>query len=141
MASRTHQGPGLPALLAISVASAGCSPEFFFRQARQEVRAQLRADSPARNQLESTSNPRGPGAVVFTRSPGSCEPDGWWLVSNKGQAFAFDARSQALTPAVPLLIDHTPYDHNDGPRDRASFDEAIRRQICDRAPAGVAPRR
>lgn len=141
MASRTRQGLVLPVLLAISVAGAGCSQEFFFRQARQEVRAQLRADSPVGNQLESTSNPRGLGAVVFTRSEGSCEPDAWWLVPNKGQAFAFDARSQALTPAVPLLIDHTPYDHNDGPRDRASFDEAIRRQICDLAPAGVGPQR
>jgi hypothetical protein len=132
MVNRAHRWP----VLAITVASAGCSG-FFLRQAKQEVAAAMRADSPVRYRLQSTSNPLGPGVVVFTRAGSSCQPDAWWLVASPQRVVALSAPSQALTPAFPVLDDHTPYDHRDRPGDRASFDEAIRREVCAVPPAGA----
>jgi hypothetical protein len=127
-------------VLAITVASAGCSG-FLLRQARQEVAAAMRAHSPARYRLESIGNPLGPGIVVFARSGSSCQPSVWWLVASPHRAVALSGPSQALTPALPELDDHTPYDHRDQPGDRASFDEAIRREVCALTPGTVAARR
>jgi hypothetical protein len=57
------------------------------------------------SRLETVANQRGQGIVVLVRSETSCYPKHSWIWVGGPQAdlFAFDTRSQALTPKLPLI--------------------------------------